>query len=379
MLSVAARGAWSSTASLLLSLSLSLLLSLSLSLSSSVVDAHFLFVRVDEEEREVRVFFSEPVAMEGKAITYVSDRVNRLTLIGPEGRRSDVDLFEPDDEEGYLWGRLPDELDNTPYLVTGFLDYGSFGEGDGPKSDLQYTYSAQLSSTNPSDDFSHFLHSTVGTDTASPFAVDGVDPFAVGLKSFGPPYRAVVRGVGPSTLVRVCLYDGNGSNERLGCVEGVHNRTHHLTFDADDIGVLRPCGTYFAVANTTTPQRNAWSSTSVAWNGPCSPAASRRRRPVEQWYESFRFGGRGGSTAATTTSKTTPSATSLWTAASAVFVSGVATGALASHFATRRRRRRSRSTGGGGDHSKIVESPADDDATTAPYSDDVSVSTAELT
>jgi len=87
-------------------------------------------------------------------------------------------------------------------------------------------------------------------------------------------------------------------------VEGTHNRTHHLTFDPDEFGVLRPCETYFALANTTVPvnedyeesaipgkMKSLWSSTSITWNGPCS--AVKPRAAVSQWYKpsTFHFGG----------------------------------------------------------------------------------------
>lgn len=125
------------------------------------------------------------------------------------------------------------------------------------------------------------------------------------MNNYGPPYRVVMRGVSATTPVRVCVYEGsNESNKKVGCVEGTHNRTHHLTFDPVEFGVLRPCETYFALGNTTvaadedyeespTPgkMKTLWSSTSITWNGPCSSAKSRA--PVPQWYKPFpsRFGG----------------------------------------------------------------------------------------
>ena len=298
-----------SSSSLLLSLSLVTLL-----MPKCSVQAHFLFAKLDDNERGVKVFFSEPVAMEGKGIQYVGARVNKLTMIGPSfksnGDTQSIVLKMDSDDDGYLSGDLPTtekKLDNTPYFITGFLDYGDFGEGDEPKKDLQYTYSIQMSSTNPSDDFSHFFHYVAGTDAVSPYGdfTDGddnikEDPFAIALNNYGPPYRVVMRGVCESTPVRVCVYEGNGSNREVGCVEGTHNRTHHLTFDAEVFGVLNPCETYYALGNTTEIDevtgkvKNLWSSTSIIWNGPCRTEGVEPRAPVPQWYEATHYNHGGG-------------------------------------------------------------------------------------
>jgi len=289
------------------------------------VQAHFLFAKLDDNEQGVKIFFSEPAAMEGKAIQYVGARVNKLTMIGPSfksnGDTQSIDLKMDTDDAGYLSGALPTDkkLENTPYFITGFLDYGDFGEGDEPKKDLQYTYSIQMSSTNPSDDFSHFFHYVAGTDAVSPYGdfTDGddsntEDPFAIALNNYGPPYRVVMRGVCESTPVRVCVYEGNGSNREVGCVEGTHNRTHHLTFDAEVFGVLNSCETYYALGNTTETDevtgkvKTLWSSTSIIWNGPCRTEGVEPRAPVPQWYESthYNYGGGGGDHHSSTTEST---------------------------------------------------------------------------
>jgi len=123
----------------------------------------------------------------------------------------------------------------------------------------------------------------------------------------------VMRGVCESTPVRVCVYEGNGSNREVGCVEGTHNRTHHLTFDAEAFGVLNPCETYYALGNTTETDegtgkvKTLWSSTSITWNGPCSTEGVEPRTPVPQWYESTHYnpGGRDHSSTETSTVSTT--------------------------------------------------------------------------
>lgn len=381
---------------------------------SGLVQAHFLFAKLDDNEEEVRVFFSEPVAMEGNAIQYLGGRVAQLSMIGPSSSSSAqntvIELTEGGEAGEYLTGRLPSvPLDNTPYIITGFLDYGEFGEGDEPKKDLQYTFSTQLSSTNPSDDFGHFFHSVVGTDPRSPLFGDATttdnDPFTIALNNYGPPYRVVMRGVSPTTPVRVCLYEGNGSNRRVGCVEGIHNRTHHLTFDSlasSDDGtttgeVLRPCETYFALANTTVTDevtgrvlKTLWSSTSIIWNGPCSSSSSsthaaRPRTPVPQWYEPFTFNFRrscddktssSSSTASYSRAETTGAFSSITnnesTKMTLVFAIGVLVGMLKYHMmiVLLRCYRKRKS---GGVHSKIDSA---EDATVS-YSDDTS--TAELT
>lgn len=296
----------------------------------SNVDGHFLFAKLSEDEQEVKVFFSEPVAMKGDAIKYVGDRVSKLSMMGPA--TSDYNINNPmtidlalDEEAGCMVGRLPanTKLDNVPYFVTGFLDYGEFGEGDGPKADLQYTFSAQISSTNPSDDFSHFVHYVAGTDAQSPYGLDdpASDPFAVALNNYGPPYRVVMRGVDASTPVHVCVYEADGSNNKVGCVRGTHNRTHHLTFDAEEFGVLDSCETYFALANTTVTdtatgkRKTLWSSTSITWNGPCR-SKKNDFTPVPQWYETvhYNYGGGGSKGGCAKTAEST--------AKTATFVSG---------------------------------------------------------
>eukprot|EP00578_Thalassiosira_sp_NH16_P015032 CAMPEP_0181110316 /NCGR_PEP_ID=MMETSP1071-20121207/18654_1 /TAXON_ID=35127 /ORGANISM="Thalassiosira sp., Strain NH16" /LENGTH=115 /DNA_ID=CAMNT_0023194089 /DNA_START=116 /DNA_END=459 /DNA_ORIENTATION=+ len=58
-----------------------------------MVQAHFIFAKVvdtvnndsnkDDQQKEVRVYFSEPVAMEGKGVSYLGGRVTQLGMIGP--------------------------------------------------------------------------------------------------------------------------------------------------------------------------------------------------------------------------------------------------------------------------------------------------------
>jgi len=277
------------------------------------VQAHFLFSKLNDDEQGVKVFFSEPVAMEGEVIKYVADRLDHLTMIAPSFKSNgDTQTITLElDDAGFVKGELPKKLDNTPYFLTGFLDYGDFGEGDGPKVDLQYTFSSQISSTNPSDDWAHFFHYVAGTDEKTPYGEDNGDPFAIALNNYGPPTRVVMRGVSADTPVHVCIYEGNGSNREVGCVEGTHNRTHHLTFDADALGVLHPCETYFALANTTGIDevtgkgKSLWASTSITWNGPCKEGLTPKA-PVPQWYEPTHFN-RGGGCAHPSTSSTTAS------------------------------------------------------------------------
>jgi len=295
------------------------------------VQAHFLFTKLNDDEQGVKVFFSEPVAMEGQVIKYVADRLDHLTMIAPSFKSNgDTHTITLElDDAGFVKGDLPEKLDNTPYFLTGFLDYGDFGEGDGPKVDLQYTFSSQISSTNPSDDWAHFFHYVAGTDAKSPYGEDNDndigDPFAIALNNYGPPTRVVMRGVSADTPVHVCIYEGNGSNREVGCVEGTHNRTHHLTFDAEALGVLHPCETYFALANTTGTDevtgkgKHLWASTSVTWNGPCNRkeglAPNKAHAPVPQWYEPthFNFNRGGGCAHSSSNSSSTSSSTSVST------------------------------------------------------------------
>lgn len=354
------------------------LLSMFLSLlTKRCVQAHFIFAELIEDD--VRVFFSEPVAMEGDGIKYLGGRVSQLAMIGPTSNRKDPAVINLRDDgvSGYLSGSVPETIDNTPYFLTGFLDYGDFGEGDGPKADLQYTFSTQISSTSPSDDWSHFFHGVSGTDGESPFG-DHNDPFVIAMKNYGPPYRVVMRGISATTLVRVCIYEGNGSNREVECVEGTHNRTHHLTFDPDAFGVLNPCETYFALGNTTVTDevtgkmKNMWSSTSITWNGPC--IADRSRTPVPQWYETSHYNyGCAHSTTEVATSTETPrssliSSPNNFVTVSLAFASGLLVGIAAYRIAIWSQKQKS-----GGAHIKIDTA----DEVTACYSDDGS--TTELT
>mmetsp|Transcript_43414 Transcript_43414/g.76151 ORF Transcript_43414/g.76151 Transcript_43414/m.76151 type:complete len:168 (+) Transcript_43414:1-504(+) len=86
-----------------------------------------------------------------------------------------------------------------------------------------------------------------------------------------------MRGVSDTTVISVCLYEGNGSNRKVGCVTGTTEGKNHLMIDSvNDTETLNPCETYFALANTTGTDdatgkaKRLWSSTSVTWNGPCA-------------------------------------------------------------------------------------------------------------
>lgn len=264
---------------------------LSLSTNSSA-PARFLFIRIDNDNEQVEVFFSEPVSHKKSSIEDIKERVNLLKMVGPDNEEPLVINLEKAEELGVIYGTLPKDLENTPYFLTGFLDYGEFGYDNALVTDLQYTFSVQISSTNPSDDFSHFFHGVVGTDAKSLYIRDNVDPFMIALKNYGPPYHVVIRGVLASTPVRVCIYKSD-SVQIIGCVEGIHDSTHRLTFDSEVLGVLKSCRTYYALGNTTIMDgesgrtKNLWSSTSVVWNGPCRN--SRSRTPVPQWYKPSNF------------------------------------------------------------------------------------------
>ena len=99
------------------------------------------------------------------------------------------------------------------------------------------------------------------------------DPFAIAPYKYSPPTRVVVRGVTTDPRVQ-----GN-------------NRTHHLTFDAEELGVLNPCETYYALANNTGADdvsgkgRSLWALTSGTWNGPCREDGMAPKTLVPQWYE----------------------------------------------------------------------------------------------
>jgi len=316
-------------------------------------------------------------------------RVTQLGMIGPRNNvhNDEVEPTHPvidlvDEGNGYLSGTLPppDAMENTPYFISGFLDYGDFGEGDGPKKDLQYTFSAQLSSTNPNDDFTYFLHPVVGTNANSSLLNHPVesDPFTIALKNFGPPYRVVLRGVSKTTPVSVCLYE-EFENRKIGCTEGSHNGAHHLTIESiAETEVFHPCQTYFALANATVTDegsgkvKSLWSSTSVAWNGPCDANNGFRRNPVSTWYTKRPF--RGAPPTKSTMAEESAAATNTFTSplrSSAsghvtlvlIFVGGLLVGICVSHMMMK-----AKSSYGSknNDHSKIISS--DDD--TVGYSDD---------
>lgn len=171
-----------------------------------------------------------------------------------------------------MGGLLPsseDGLHQQPAFLTGFLDYGDFHG-----SDLQYTFSAQLSSTNPPDDWKNFFHPFAWLDG------DGKEEstrFMISLRNYGPPYEVVVNGVSVTTPISVCLYEYE-TNNKLGCVQGTTKEAGHILIDSIS-ETLKPCNTYFALANATLPadegkSKRLWSSTSVTWNGPCSEQSS---------------------------------------------------------------------------------------------------------
>ena len=201
-------------------------------------------------------------------------RVQQLSVIGPDSGPLTLDLS---DGAGYLSASLPNA--NGPRLITGFLDFGDFGEDDAPKKDLQYTFSAQTFSTNPFDDWIIFFHNFKDMVSYTE-AFPEYQPFAIALRNYGPPYEVVVRGVSENTVVDVCLYEGNGSNRKIGCGKGNTEGTNQLMIDSIS-EILNPCETYFALANTTGVDfetgeaQTLWSSTSVTWNGPCAKSSPR--------------------------------------------------------------------------------------------------------
>lgn len=264
------------------------LLILSLSLlwlrnEHTFVQAHFIFTKLVPEGQDgqsAHVFFSEPVAMGGKGINFLGGRVQQLSLIGKDSGVQTLSLSLSDQSE-YMAGALPPSLSSPdgPLLVTGFLDYGDFGEGGAPKKDLQYTFSAQTFSTNPAEDWKNFFHNFKDMDGYTE-AFPDEQPFAIALRNYGPPYEVVVRGVSDTTIIDVCLYEGNGSNRKVGCVQGTTEGKNHLMIDSiSDTEILNPCETYVALANTTGTdeetgkEKRLWSSTSVTWNGPCARSA----------------------------------------------------------------------------------------------------------
>eukprot|EP00585_Thalassiosira_rotula_P013594 CAMPEP_0196131646 /NCGR_PEP_ID=MMETSP0910-20130528/1558_1 /TAXON_ID=49265 /ORGANISM="Thalassiosira rotula, Strain GSO102" /LENGTH=550 /DNA_ID=CAMNT_0041391129 /DNA_START=183 /DNA_END=1835 /DNA_ORIENTATION=- len=234
----------------------------------------------------------------GKVAVIHASNGNRIAcgVLRPTSRVVLPLLSDDAAEYGYLSAPLPSWLSSSsssssnnhgrrPLLVTGYLDFGDWGEGDAPKKDLQYTFSAQAFSTNPSDDWKNFFHNfrdMEGYTDAFPAA----QPFAIALRNYGPPYEVVARGVSDSTVIDVCLYEGNGSNRKVGCATGTTEGKNHIMIDSidDDDERLNPCETYFALANATGIEegtgkaQSLWSSTSVVWNGPCGPITSSSSR-----------------------------------------------------------------------------------------------------
>jgi len=226
----------------------------------------------------------------GKIVVIHASNGNRIAcgVLQPSSRVM-LPVLSDDDaaEYGYLSAPLPSWLSSSsnnnhgrPLLVTGYLDFGDWGEGDAPKKDLQYTFSAQTFSTNPSNDWKNFFHNFRDMEGYTD-AFPNAQPFAIALRNYGPPYEVVARGVSDSTVIDVCLYEGNGSNRKVGCASGTTEGKNHIMIDSidDDNERLNPCETYFALANTTGIEeggkaQSLWSSTSVVWNGPCGPTTS---------------------------------------------------------------------------------------------------------
>jgi len=222
----------------------------------------------------------------GKVVVVHASNGDRIAC-GVLGPVSHTTLQLNSAESGYLSAPLPSYLSqynsNRPLLITGFLDFGDWGEGDAPKTDLQYTFSTQSFSTNPSDDWKNFFHN-FGDMQSYTAAYPDDKPFAIALRNYGPPYEVVVRGVSDTTVIDVCVYEGNGSNRKVGCESGTTEGKNHIMIESIvDTETLNPCETYFALANTTTTEegtgktKKLWSSTSVTWNGPCGHSS----RPQE--------------------------------------------------------------------------------------------------
>lgn len=309
----------------------------------------------------------------GKVVVIHASNGNRIAcgVLQPSSRVMLPLLSDDAAEYGYLSAPLPSWLSSSssnnhgisrPLLVTGYLDFGDWGEGDAPKKDLQYTFSAQTFSTNPSDDWKNFFHNfrdMEGYTDAFPTA----QPFAIALRNYGPPYEVVARGVSDTTVIDVCLYEGNGSNRKVGCASGTTEGKNHIMIDSinDDNERLNPCETYFALANATGIEegtgkaQSLWSSTSVVWNGPCGPTTSNSRYPQAQAAASL--AGQASTTKGTyTISPIISSGITVLVCMTLLFVFHLTRGKKSDENQTE-----------AGEHSKLH--PADDDKEMASYQD----------
>lgn len=102
------------------------------------------FSKLKPDGNEIYLYFTEPVDLEGSMASFIADKQININRVTPAAR---TEAFTIDrSNTAYLSASIdpPPEGRSEPVLIAGYLDYGEFGFGEGPKRHLTYTFNAQV-------------------------------------------------------------------------------------------------------------------------------------------------------------------------------------------------------------------------------------------
>ena len=82
--------------------------------------------------------------LEGSMASFIADKPVNINRVTPTSRTKSLDLDRSN--AAYLSASIDPPLEGytEPVLIAGYLDYGEFGFGQGPKRHLTYTFNAQV-------------------------------------------------------------------------------------------------------------------------------------------------------------------------------------------------------------------------------------------
>ena len=102
------------------------------------------FSKLKPEGNEIDLYFTEPVDLEGSMASFIADKPVNINRVTPTSRTKSLDLDRSN--AAYLSASIDPPLEGytQPVLIAGYLDYGEFGFGQGPKRHLTYTFNAQV-------------------------------------------------------------------------------------------------------------------------------------------------------------------------------------------------------------------------------------------
>jgi len=257
-----------------------------LTLCNITVDAHFLLADLEDETSSIRVIFAEPGA-DSKA-SFLGGRFSKMTQITQNLDRNYINLEEVEkNDEDYFKGSFKSD---APTYVTGFLDFGPFGEGKENPPDLQYTVSAQLFSSNvngteQNDDtnaeFENFFHALNDRKFfEGDVRMEG--DFRIIMSNRGQMVKEkqsykvtafLADSYQEKVSVRVCLYHAT-SGEKLDCEVAPFSSSsiNSTSLYLHPPQALEECTGYYALANTTLTNAtddeiSFWSSTYIITPG----------------------------------------------------------------------------------------------------------------